>query len=75
MVLLSAQELAERWKVKVPTVYQMVYRGQIPFVKLGSSRYSALRFPAEEIERYELEHYHHAIKDQANLAGVEEKIC
>ncbi len=48
--LLTAEQLAERWQVKVSHVYRLTRDGEIPAVKLG--RY--YRFRVDAIERFEL---------------------
>lgn len=46
--LLTADEVAEILHVKKKSIYQMIYRSQIPCVKLGRT----LRFSADDIEAY-----------------------
>jgi excisionase family DNA binding protein len=47
--LLTAEQLAERWQVKVAHVYRLARRGEIPRVPLG--RY--YRFRIDLIEQFE----------------------
>lgn len=47
--LLTAEDLAERWQVKVSAVYRLAREGVIPAVRLG--RY--YRFKPEAIESFE----------------------
>lgn len=46
--LVKVGEVADRLGFTKGTVYQMVYRGKIPHVKIGS----ALRFRLSEIDRW-----------------------
>ena len=48
-VILTAEELAERWRVETSQVYRLARDGRIPTVKVG--RY--YRFRLDLIERYE----------------------
>jgi excisionase family DNA binding protein len=48
--LLTAEELAERWQVKVGWVYQKTRSGDIPKVPLPGRYY---RFRLDVIERFE----------------------
>ena len=48
--VLSVQELAERWKVDVKTIYQAIELGQIPVIRVGKR---VLRIPRSVIERLE----------------------
>jgi excisionase family DNA binding protein len=48
--LLTADELAERWRVPVGHVYRLAREGRIPAVRLG--RY--VRFHPDAVERFEL---------------------
>jgi excisionase family DNA binding protein len=47
--LLTADELAVRWRVKVSHVYRLTRGGELPAVKLG--RY--YRYRVDAIERFE----------------------
>ena len=47
--LLTPEELAERWQVKVTFVYYLAREGKIPSVKLGRYR----RFRLDLIEAWE----------------------
>lgn len=48
--LLTAEELAERWRVKTSQIYRLTREGKIPVVEVG--RY--YRYRVEAIEAYEL---------------------
>jgi excisionase family DNA binding protein len=48
-VLLTAEQLAQRWQVSVHQVYRLARDGAIPFVALGRYR----RFRLESIEAFE----------------------
>jgi excisionase family DNA binding protein len=48
-VILTADELADRWKVERSQVYRLAREGRIPTVRVG--RY--YRFRLDLIERYE----------------------
>ncbi len=48
--VITADQLAERWQVKVSHVYRLAREGRIPVVELG--RY--YRFRVDAIERFEL---------------------
>lgn len=48
--ILTAEELAERWQVKVGWVYQKVRRGELPTIPLPG-RY--VRFRLDTIEKFE----------------------
>lgn len=47
--LLTAEQLAERWQVKVSHVYRLARDGNIPVVTLGRYR----RFRVDAIEAFE----------------------
>lgn len=46
--LITAKELAEMLHVKTRSIYQMVYRSQLPHIKFGGT----LRFDPEEIQAF-----------------------
>ena len=48
-LLLTAEELAERWQVPVSQIYRLTRHGKIPTVRLG--RY--VRYHPETIEKFE----------------------
>lgn len=48
--LLSAKEVGELLGIKTRSVYQKVFRNEIPYVKPGNGR--ILRFDQQEIENY-----------------------
>lgn len=52
MVLMTAEELAERWRVSKSQIYRLARAGQIPVLTIG--RY--YRFRLEAIEAWEREH-------------------
>lgn len=47
--LLTPEQLAERWQVKVTFVYYLARKGDIPSVQLGRYR----RFRLDQIEEWE----------------------
>jgi len=48
--VLSVQELAQRWRVDVKTIYQAIELGQIPVIRVGKR---VIRIPTAAIERME----------------------
>lgn len=46
---LTAEELANRWRVKRKKIYKMREEKQIPFTRIGGN----YRFPLDAIEKYE----------------------
>jgi excisionase family DNA binding protein len=49
--LLTAAEVADRWRVRPSAVYALARSGRLPSVSIGRYR----RFRVESIERFELE--------------------
>ena len=50
--LLSVVETAQMLSMTPRALYQMVYRGRIPYVKMGPEKHSPIRFKEEEIEAF-----------------------
>ena len=50
--LLTAEEVGMILCVSTKAVYQMVYMGKLPYVKMGAYRSSPIRFKQEAIEAY-----------------------
>jgi putative molybdopterin biosynthesis protein len=57
--LLTIKELSEILKINENSIYQMVHKREIPFIKLGGR----LRFQLSEIEKY-VKQNSHSPKDQ-----------
>lgn len=56
-VLLTPQEVANRWRVDVKTLSNWRVKGRGPqFVKLGGGRNTRVLYRPEDIEAYELKH-------------------
>ena len=56
MLLLTDDQLADRWSCSVKKLANDRYAGRGPkFVKLGDARNSPVRYPLEIVEEYELE--------------------
>ncbi len=50
--LLTVSEVGDYLGVSVKSVYQMIYRGKLPYVKMGPYRSSRVRFRKPDIEAY-----------------------
>lgn len=50
MGLLTAEQLAERWKVTPQRVYELTRSNKIPVVRLGDRQY---RYSPDEVEKFE----------------------
>ena len=50
--LLTVDELSSYLGRSKSSIYVMVYRGQIPYIKLGTGKNGSLRFDCEEIESF-----------------------
>ncbi len=50
---LGVPEVAKRWGVHQNFVYNLIKRGDFPFLKFGSQKRPVLRIPLEALERWE----------------------
>lgn len=50
--LLTLKEAAEMLAMTPTAFYQMVYKGAIPYVKMGPARQSPIRFRLDDIEAF-----------------------
>ena len=50
--LMTVEELSNYLGRSKSSIYVMVYRGQIPYIKLGTGKNGSLRFDFEEIESF-----------------------
>lgn len=48
--LLTAAQVAEIFGIKKKSVYQKVYRNELPYIRLGGK--NTLRFDSKDIENY-----------------------
>lgn len=50
--LMTVEELSKYLGRSKSSIYVMVYRGQLPYIKLGTGKNGSLRFDCEEIEAF-----------------------
>ena len=50
--LLNASDVAALLRKTTKAVYQMVYRGELPYIKLGNGAKSPIRFREEDIDKF-----------------------
>lgn len=50
--LLTVSEVGDYLGVSVKSVYQMIYMGKLPYVKMGPYRSSRVRFRQSDIEEF-----------------------
>lgn len=69
--LLNVEQVAKQFGFNTKSIYQLVYRGSLPFVKLGDGRFSPIRFRQEDIDKYIADHTHRTIQQQFSGNGAE----
>lgn len=62
--LLTVEQVAKQIGFKPKSIYQMAYRGQLPYTKLGLGIQSPIRFKQEDVDAFVERGYHRTIKQQ-----------
>lgn len=62
--LVTPEEFAKQICFNTKSIYQLAYRKSIPFVKIGDSKQSALRFRQEDVDQFINAHTHKSLSQQ-----------
>ncbi len=68
--LFTVRELSEIIRLKKSSIYSLVYRKAIPYVKIGSK----ILFKLSDIEKFIEQNTHESLKDQLEKINTNRKI-